>query len=76
MKAPIVLPPGRVGQRLKIGRKVTQGSRLDRVAQVDYYTAGQMARASGRPVWANPGTGREADEWRRGYASARPEGTG
>ena len=36
---------------------------------VDWYACGQRARREGRPIYANPGVGREAAEWRAGYVA-------
>lgn len=37
---------------------------------VDFFEMGRLARAEGRPIWANPGVGQEAAEWRTGYLEA------
>lgn len=50
-------------------KRVTVVDRRDN-GDIDWYACGERARQAGRPIWANPGVGNEADRWRAGYREA------
>jgi hypothetical protein len=58
----------RCGTKLRLPRKWRKENGL-LVDAIDYVEAGRAACLRGAPLWANPGIGTQADDWRRGYES-------